>query len=383
MQLTKENLPQLADRSLGQRPLIMPYPKNFVAEQLGQPSATIQDELAFGERYNCAVAVEVYFSSLGDTAARWCEQLQWTEECAEDELLIHRQRTLRTPYGELKEQTRTHKRHGLTHRAEEMINDEDDIKALAWLIKECMRVVRLRRDDIKKAMVARIAPQANEIRGRGVSFIHFWTPITEVLGPYFSQISRLYFLHDYPKLASELMAEVMEYTYLLIEAGTEAQVDAMQTALWGYEQWSPKTYENYVIPYIKPISERTRAGGLLFWNHTCGHMKGLLEQEMYHRFGVDILECLNYPPGGDVDDWPRLRRFAPAGTITKGNLEVSLLWQGPIEEIKRKTHEILVESEGFKHILSTSDEFFDDTPLAHFEAMLEAVDEYSAERGLG
>ena len=196
------------------------------------------------------------------------------------------------------------------------------------------------------------------------------------------QVSLHYFLHDYPQLARELMDEVLAYNLLQVEIGTEAQVDAMQTALWGYDQFSPKIYDNYIIPYVRPISDSTRAGGSLFWVHTCGYMKGLLEQKKYHRFGVDILECLNYPPAGDVDDWPRLRRFVPEGTITKGNLEDSLVWQGPIAEIKRKTRELLVESEGFKHILATANSTFDGTPLTHFEAMIEAVDEYSAERGL-
>jgi len=359
----------------------MPYPKSFVNEQLGRP-ATMEDRLVFAERYGYASFEEVYFSPLVSTAAQWCEQLKWDVDETEHELSPEQRRTLETPYGQLTEQTRLDRKTGLVHKMEEMIKDAADLKALAWIIKESVRVINERRQEIKEALLADIVPKVEQLRGRTLSVIHFWMPYLEVVYPHFTQVTMLYFMHDYPQLARELMDDAAQYSQFLVELGTEAQVDAMQTALWGYEQYSPAVYENYIIPYIKPISEMTQASGRLFWSHTCGYMKELLESKMYHRFAVDILECLNGPPSGDVDDWLWGRRFVPEGTVTKGNLEVGLLLRGPIAEIKRKTHEILVQSEGFKHILGTSDEFFDGTPLAHFEGMMEAVDEYSTERGL-
>jgi len=385
VKLSKDNLGQLADRSRGGRPLVMPnlLANRFVADQLGKKSATIQDQLAFAERYDYAAYLCIFYSPFVDLVAKWGEHLQWEEETIEDEAVVHRTRTLPTPYGELREQTRYHKKHQLTHHVEEMIKDADDLKALTWIIKESVGVLNERRAEIKQALLDDIVPKVEQIRGRGLSVIHFWMPNEEVMCPHFTQVSMIYFVYDYPELASELMDEAMQYSQFLVEIGIEAQVDAMQTAIWGYEQWSPKLYESFIIPYITPISAQTQAAGPLFWVHTCGHMKGLLEQKMYHRFGVDVLECLNYPPAGDVDDWPRLRRFVPEGTVTKGNLEDSLLWEGPVEEIKRKTWQILEESEGYKHILATSNNIFDGTPLAHFEAMLEAVNEYSQQRGMG
>jgi len=400
MELTKETVAQLADRSLGGRPLVMPNlsASKFVPEQLGKPITVVQDrlaavdvvnrdctvaeQLAFAKRYNYIPDIVVLWSPFVLTAARWAEHLQWQQQSVEGETVIEQVRTLTTPHGQLRETTRYHKEQMLTQHVEEMIKDAGDVKALTWIIRESARVIAEHREDIKQAALTNLVPKTKQIKGHGLSIIHFWSPLTEVVYPHFSQTTLHYFLHDYPQLARELMDQVLDYNLLQVEIGAEAGVDAMQTALWGYDQFSPKIYQDYIIPYVKPISDATRAAGLLFWIHTCGYMKGLLEQKMYHRFGVDILECLNYPPAGDVDDWPRLRRFVPEGTVTKGNLEDSLLWQGPIEEIKRKTREILEQSEGYKHILATSNNIFDGTPLAHFEAMLEAVDEYSEERGL-
>jgi len=383
--LTKDNVFELADRSRGGRPLVMPnlLGSGFIRNQLGKSSATIPDELEFAERYGYAPYVLVFYSPMVDLISRWADQLCWDEDVVEDEQVVKKTRTLQTPYGELTDRTRYHKETQLTHHVEEMVKDEKDVEAVGWIIDESVSVLRERHSEIKQALLEQIAPRVEEIGDRGLSVFHLWMPNEEVLYPHFTQVSMHYFLHDYPELAYRLIEKAMAYTQFQIEVGIEANVDAMQTAVWGYEQFSPRLYEEHITPYLQASSKQAQAGGVLFWIHTCGHMKGLLENKTYHEFEVDILECLNYPPAGDVDDWPRLRRFVPEGTITKGNLEDSLLWQGPIEKIKSKTWQILEESEGFKHILATSNNIFNDTPLEHFEAMLEAVDEYCAANGLG
>ena len=148
----------------------------------------------------------------------------------------------------------------------------------------------------------------------------------------------------------------------------------------GYEQWSPAIYREFVFPYAVPLGRNICKHDLLFWIHTCGYMKGLLEQRMYDEFEtIDILECLNEPPAGDVDDWPRLRALVPKETVTKGNLEDSLIWNGNPEDIRSKTLEILRASEGFKHILGTSNNVFSGTPLRNFESMMQAVREYNGD----
>ena len=55
-QLTKDNVFELADRSLGQRPLVMPnlLGSRFIPNQLGKSSVTIPDQLEFAERYGYA-----------------------------------------------------------------------------------------------------------------------------------------------------------------------------------------------------------------------------------------------------------------------------------------------------------------------------------------
>ena len=229
-----------------------------------------------------------------------------------------------------------------------------------------------------------MANRTAEIRGRGLSSLHSCTPITEVFASFLSQSSTLFFLHDHPKIARRLLDEVLRYDLQLIDLFRAVDANLQGTALWGVETCNPSIHDRFIVPYVSRILERIHSGGSsLFWVHTCGKMKGLLERKIYHHFEVDLLECLDYPPAGDVDDWPRLRSLLPGHMITKGNLEDSLLWQGPVEAIRRRTRQLLIQSEGFKHILATSNTIFDGTPLAHFEAMLAAVPRLQSGEGPG
>ena len=376
--VTRDNLKQLAERSFANKTLVMPACQNFVKEQLGDECGGLEDELVFAERYGYVCPVEVHWSTLASHAGSLCKELQWKHEEHDDGARIKRARSLKTPCGVLSETTTFHKKNQLTFHDEPMVRNERDLEAVAWLIRESVRAVMDRREEVKAEILNKVAPAVRMAKDRGVSLIHLWTPALEVLYPFFSQEAMIYAMVDHGTLMRELMDEAMQYTRLLIDIGVEADVDSMQTAVWGYEQWSPGIYEEFVMPYLVPMAEQTRQGGALFWIHTCGKMRGLIEQRMYHRMEPDLLECLNYPPAGDIerDDWPRLRATLPEGTVTKGNIEDSLLLCGPTDEIKRTTLEILRQSEGFRHIFSTSNGFYNGTPREHFETMIDTIHEY-------
>jgi hypothetical protein len=356
----------------------MPACTNFVKEQMGGAYDGVRDELAFADRYGYVCAVEVHCSTLASHAASLCDELQWQGDEHDDGVQVRRSRTLQTPCGVLSETTTRHKIHDLTFHNEKMIKTEKDLASLAWLIKRSVGVIMDQKEQVKAQLLRKIAPIIELANGRGVSLIHMWTPALEVLYPFFDQQDMIYVMTDHGALLRELMDEAMQYAALLIEIGVEAGVDSMQTAIWGYEQWSPTIYEEFIMPHVVAMADQTHQGGALFWIHTCGKMGGLVQQKMYDRIQPDILECLNYPPAGDieVDDWRRLRARLPEGTVTKGNIEDSLLRYGPAEEVKRKTLEILHQSEGFMHIFASSNGFYNHTPRDHFETMMDTIHEY-------
>ena len=144
----------------------------------------------------------------------------------------------------------------------------------------------------------------------------------------------------------------------------------------GYEIFSPQLHEEFVFKYAKEICDRTKEAGLIFGVHCCGKLKHVIENDFYQRIKPNILECLNYPPCGDVDNWRETRSLLGNDIISKGNIEDSLLLDGPISEIKRKTKELLDEQAGFRHLFSSANGFLMDTPVDNIKAMMEVINSY-------
>ena len=394
MSIARDTIGRCAGRT-GNPALAMPnlMASSFVSEQTGSDS--VDAHLDFAERHGYVPYIELSgrtsYAASNDSGVEWdlhttllslaaqlSPRLRWKVEQTQEGSIARIRRSLITPFGTLTELKHHDRETLLTEHVQKLIRDSDDLKGMEWLIRESVRAVVAHRGEVRERMVADLVPLVAGIRGRGLSVLHFWTPATEVLYPFFDQVEMIYAMHDRGPWLRELMEEVMEFTSLMVEIGGEAQVDALQTAIWGYEQWSPMIYGEFVLPYAVPLGREIRRRGVLFWIHTCGFMKGLLEQRIYDSFdGIDILECLNEPPAGDVADWNVSRGFVPEGTITKGNLEDSLLWGGSPAEIRQETLKILRQSEKYSHILGTSNNVFAGTPLANFEAMMSAVGEYN------
>ena len=366
---------------------------SFVAEQAGNDSVDAHLELADKLGYVAYIELSgrAHHAAPNDSGTEWdlhttllslagqlSPHLRWKVQQTQNGSVATISRNLSTPYGKLAEVKRFDRETMLTEHVQKLIRSDDDLKGMEWLIRESVRTVVAHREQVRCRMVADLIPLVEKIRGRGLSVIHFWTPATEVLYPFFDQVEMIYAMHDRGPWLRGLMEEASVFTNLMVEIGGAAHVDALQTAIWGYEQWSPKIYAEFVLPFAVPLGREIRRRGMLFWLHTCGYMKGLLEQRVYHSFeGIDILECLNEPPAGDVDDWLLSRQLVPEGTITKGNLEDSLIWSGSPTEIRCKSLGILKQSESFPHILATSNNVFTGTPLANFEAMMGALKEYN------
>ena len=73
MEISRKNVKQLADRSPGNPPLVMPpVGRGFVANQLKKDPAdvTVEDRLNFAERCGYVPYMEVYYSPLINDASR-------------------------------------------------------------------------------------------------------------------------------------------------------------------------------------------------------------------------------------------------------------------------------------------------------------------------
>lgn len=139
----------------------------------------------------------------------------------------------------------------------------------------------------------------------------------------------------------------------------------------GTDWISPSFFEEFIAPYTETIFARWRElGGFIVW-HSCGHIKEFVERGYYNRFLPEIFETMSQPPFGSLPSlrWGR-ERLDPRIT-TKGNVDLQLIHDGPVETIRAEVQRVKAEAAGYRHIVGASDDILYGTPLAHMQAFVD------------
>lgn len=57
--------------------------------------------------------------------------------------------------------------------------------------------------------------------------------------------------------------------------------------------------------------------------------------------------------------------------MTKGNIDLQVIRDGPEEAIRQEVRRVKKETEGYRHIIAGSDDILHQTPLANLRAMVD------------
>jgi uroporphyrinogen decarboxylase len=176
-------------------------------------------------------------------------------------------------------------------------------------------------------------------------------------------------MYQEPRVWHRLMERLAEATVDYLQAQVAAGVDALQI----FDSWvgclSPGDYRTFVQPHMRA---------------TLGALAGSGVPVIHFGTGTATLLELMRDAGGDVIglDW-RVdlgEAWARLGTdvAVQGNLDpVALL--APPDEIRRRVAEILAGAAGRPgHIFNLGHGVLPETPVAHVEALVDAVHELSA-----
>ncbi len=139
----------------------------------------------------------------------------------------------------------------------------------------------------------------------------------------------------------------------------------------GTDWISPSFFEEFVAPYTERTFARWRElGGFIVW-HSCGHIAQFVERGYYNRYLPEIFETMSQPPFGTLPSlrWGR-ERLDPR-IASKGNIELPLIHDGPVEQIRAEVCRVKAETAGYRHIVGASDDILYGTPLAHLRALVE------------
>lgn len=294
------------------------------------------------------------------------EQPTWKQKIihtAKDEL--HVRRWVDTPFGELEEVM--------------CYPVSDPPWAMSGMVKDIGADFPKLRWYLEQKPLDTITKNRNKIGEQGIygvaieTFMGFWVWAREggsmqAIQDFFQQPEKMPFIRDaYLEFVERATQRILQdKPDEILIAGSSSSLSLS----------SPKIYREYDLPAIKIISSLCNEAGVLCHQHTCGKSRQIVEMN-YRETGVNVMEPLERPPGGDVDLAEVKQKFGDKFCL-KGNVNTfETMLNGSVEDVKREAM-ACIDAAGKEggFILSTGDQCGRDTPDENLFALVEVAKTY-------
>ncbi len=285
-----------------------------------------------------------------------------------------RTNTLSTPHGVLADCWEAVGDESST-RTQCYVSGEADVAVYAAWVQEAAQTILDNRDQVKADVVKSVQSAIAASGDSGVVMMWLFTPMVELINLYFSQTDGILWIVDQPRLLHELCELQLETTRLWIEAGDEADVDVYGYAINGLEIYSPKIFEEFLVPYTRQINQDIRRTGRLSWYHCCGKMARLVEMGYFDQMEPDIVESFSEPPEGDVTHLRDTRERLSWIRASRGGVNSGHIHSQSPEQLRTRTRHVLESMRGFRHMIGATDDLLHHTPLVNLLAITDAVRE--------
>jgi hypothetical protein len=167
--------------------------------------------------------------------------------------------------------------------------------------------------------------------------------------------------HDFEQAYRRSMKAIFNASLVVMTIALAEGIDFMSESSYGLEMTSPLLFEAMDLPYIQALADWTHERGGLFWFHCCSRTRRLILKGTFNRLHADVIETIAPPPEGD-NDIAESRRYFNRHICTKGNLNLGLLRDGSVEQIRTATSKMVEAVQGYAHIFSTADGVLPGTP---------------------
>jgi hypothetical protein len=195
----------------------------------------------------------------------------------------------------------------------------------------------------------------------------------------------VYWLVDYPDMPLYYMdfserylasvRKVHEANLALLDAMAGVGFQIFYTGSAGLELLSPRIFREAIVPFQREFNDRARELGVFTSYHICGHSRGLIEGKIIDDLQPTIFETCSAPPCGNNPSLRAAVRWISEKIITKGNLSLELLRNGPPDRIVAAVREIAEATKGRRHIIGQGDcTILDGTPPENLRTFLETVE---------
>jgi len=136
---------------------------------------------------------------------------------------------------------------------------------------------------------------------------------------------------------------------------------------------SPRLFEHFILPYLAEYTQVLHRAGKILICHMCGHIRHLLP--LLREAGVDGVDSLTNPPIGDTE-LEEYWRILGDQAILQAGLDVNVLQQSSVEQVRLHAQDVLNRCQGRSLILRSADEVPNGTPAENLMAVAEVVQSY-------
>lgn len=249
-----------------------------------------------------------------------------------------------------------------------------DYEVLFWYLDEVKKSSEAIRCEVDRALDA--------VKGIGVLMLRLSHPfslfggMTPKMISWISIEDMIFHSNDDPYLYKEAMERELEATKFIIDESVNEGARLFFLPSFGLEILSPKLMDEYVWPYTKEIFSYIKKKGGFSVLHLCGKMARIVDSGVINDLEPSIVEGFAPPPTGDIGNFFRIRSKIKRSICTKGNLDMNLLRNGPVEEIVKETKNLIESAKGYPHIMGTCCSVLQDTPLMHLRAVANVVENF-------
>jgi uroporphyrinogen decarboxylase len=179
-------------------------------------------------------------------------------------------------------------------------------------------------------------------------------------------------LVDDPEFVHAVMTRATDQSIEVGKALIHAGVDGIYIGdAWASASIiSPRTYEEFCLPYHRKAAETFQRLGAKVYLHICGNSNPILH--LMAQTGVDAIEPLDVDGGVKLET---VRERAGERVALKGGVSTQLLWKGTPNEVYAEARRCLkiLGSQGY--ILGSADDIPRDTPFENIKAMVRTAKE--------
>lgn len=247
---------------------------------------------------------------------------------------------------------------------ESPIKTEEDYNKLIWWLKTARKYTdyitykyRKFREKIGKENLIRFEfPLPFEVM--------YWIPREDAI----------YHLYDWPDTFRKFEEEALETMLILMQAAVKGGANLIFHGSVGTELYNEDIFVKHMLKSSIMISSISKRLKVLNIYHCCGKVEKWIDKGYINDIRPNIFESLTAPPLGDIENERQYREKLCKEICTRGNLDLGLLVNGNLENIKTEIIKTIKNIRGFKHIISGTCECLYGTTIDTLKELVNIVE---------